>query len=175
MGQVWLDRRYRDESQAGDFAAGSASDPFIDLYRQVANDLLAAYERQQAATLAQLPTVALLRQARLLAPAAFEGYLVDEDAVVTLRRAPAEDDPMMARVQRIRDQDASRLSTARTMRSVSPSAIVQAPVAPSRQWSKPTMRSSGAKSSSRTWRTWRGASITRYSRRSWKPVAAYTG
>jgi hypothetical protein len=105
MGQVWLDRRYRDESQPGDYVAGSASDPFIDLYRQVANDLLAAYELQQSVALAQLPTIALLRQARILAPAAFDGYLAEEGALVSLRRAPSEEDPMMARVQRIRDQE----------------------------------------------------------------------
>lgn len=104
-GRVWLDRRYRDESQPGDFTASGAEDPFIDLYRQVANDLLAAYRQRTSTELAQLPTIALLRQARDLAPAAFTGYLDEDETGLSLRRAPAEDDPMIARVQRIRDQE----------------------------------------------------------------------
>ena len=104
-GRVWLDRRYRDESQPGDFTASGAEDPFIDLYRRVANDLLAAYRQRASTELAQLPTIALLRQARDLAPAAFTGYLGEDETGLSLRRAPAEDDPMIARVQRIRDQE----------------------------------------------------------------------
>lgn len=105
-GAIWLDRSYRDESQPGDFTASGSIDPFVDLYRQVANDLLAAHRERSSDSLQQLPTIALLRQATLLAPEAFVGYLTETDTGgYALRRVPAEEDPMLGRVQRIRDQE----------------------------------------------------------------------
>ncbi|MDO8862874.1 hypothetical protein Q6D67_14275 [Haliea sp. E1-2-M8] len=105
-GRVWLDRVYADEAQGADYPVVSASDPFIDLYRQVANDLLQTYRSLPAAEVQQLPEIALLRQAADLAPEYFGGF-VHKDAAGRhqLLRLPAANDPMLARVELIRGQE----------------------------------------------------------------------
>lgn len=105
-GRVWLDATYHDISTAGDYPVAPGRDPFADLYRAVANDLLAAREAQPPAALAQLPQVATLRYAVNLAPGAFEDFLArDAAGEWQLRRLPAADDPMLARVRMIRDRE----------------------------------------------------------------------
>ena len=105
-GRVWLDRVYADEAQGTDYPVANDSDPFIDLYRQVANDLLATYRSLPAAEVQQLPEIALLRQAAYLAPEYFAGFVAEDAAGrQQLLRRPAADDPMLARVELIRSQE----------------------------------------------------------------------
>lgn len=105
-GRVWLDRVYADESQGADYPVPDGSDPFSDLHHQVANDLLAASRSLSAGELQQLQTIALLRQAALLAPQAFAGFVAeDESGRYQLLRLPAAGDPMLARVELIRAQE----------------------------------------------------------------------
>ena len=102
-GAVWLDRQYHDRASASDYPVAPGAEPFGDLYRQVANDLAAA---QRARDVAGLPAIALLRYADTLAPGVFGDYLkTGEDGRRTLRRVPADDDPMLARVRRLRNQE----------------------------------------------------------------------
>lgn len=105
-GRTWLDRVYRDEAREEDYPVAPGNDPFADLYRQVANDLLAAGERLDQRQLLQIRQVALLRFASELSPEAFSGYLSrDENGTFVPLRLPAEGDPMIARVERIRNQE----------------------------------------------------------------------
>jgi len=105
-GRTWLDGVYRDEAGAADYPVAAGADPFADLYRQVANDLLAVRERLDERQLLQIRRVALLRFASELSPEAFSGYLSrDDNGHYAPRRLPAEDDPMIARVERIRNQE----------------------------------------------------------------------
>jgi hypothetical protein len=102
-GEVWLDRQYHDRTAAADYPVAPGVDPFGDLYRRVANDLAAA---QRARSVAALPTVALLRYAQVLAPGVYADYLATgEDGQRELRRVPADGDPMLARVRRLRNQE----------------------------------------------------------------------
>ena len=105
-GRIWLDRVYADEAQGPDYPVLDGSDPFIDLHRQVANDLLTAYRSLPAAEVQQLPEIALLRQAAVLAPESFAGFVSqDETGRYQLLRLPAARDPMLARVELIRGQE----------------------------------------------------------------------
>lgn len=105
-GRVWLDATYHDISTAGDYPVAPGRDPFADLYRAVANDLLAAREAQPPAALAQLPQVATLRYATSLLPRAFDDFLARGPAGEwQLRRLPAAEDPMLARVETIRERE----------------------------------------------------------------------
>ncbi len=105
-GRIWLDRIYADEAQASDYPVVGGGDPFIDLYRKIANDLLAEYRNQAHAELQQLPELALLRQAGDLAPDYFAGFVAEDAAGrQQLLRLPAENDPMLARVELIRSQE----------------------------------------------------------------------
>lgn len=105
-GRIWLDRVYADEAQGADYPVLDGTDPFIDLHRQVANDLLATYRSLAAADVQQLPQIALLRQAAVLAPESFAGFVAEDGAGrYQLLRLPAANDPMLARVELIRGQE----------------------------------------------------------------------
>ncbi|WP_116363958.1 hypothetical protein [Parahaliea mediterranea] len=105
-GRVWLQRVYTDVTGPGDYPVPAGADPFADLYRQIANDLLAVRQGLSSAEVRAIAQVGELRYAQSLAPDAFAGYLVaDEAGHLRVQRLPAEGDPMMARVQRLRDQE----------------------------------------------------------------------
>ncbi len=105
-GRVWLQRSYLDEAADADYPVQPGSDPYADLYRRVANDLLAVRRSLDARELHAIREVALLRYAANLAPEAFDGYLEQgEDGRFRLLRLPATDDPMLQRVETIRNQE----------------------------------------------------------------------
>jgi len=105
-GRLWLDRTYADSAQERDYPVAAGTDPFIDLYRQIANDLLAARRQLDSRQLESIRQVALLRYAAGLSEEAFAAYLQpDSEGVYSVVRLPAEGDPMLARVERIRNQE----------------------------------------------------------------------
>ena len=106
-GHPWLDRVYHDQTTTADYPAlATEQDPYADIYRQIANDLGRAKAQLSSAQLQKIRNVALLRYAAGLSPEAFSGFLSrDEQGIFSLRRLPAQDDPMMSRVQRIRNQE----------------------------------------------------------------------
>ena len=105
-GRVWLQRRYRDESAPQDYPVGQDADPYLDLYRQLANDLAEVLATLSATDLAGINQVATLRYAAGLSPEAFAGFLAQDDSGLwQVVRLPAQQDPMLARVERIRNQE----------------------------------------------------------------------
>jgi hypothetical protein len=103
-GALWLDQTYTGEATPADYAG--KADPFLDIYMRIAADLLAARQRRSSAELATVRQVAQLRYASVLAPQVFESYLTrTPEGRFTLLRLPAEGDPMLDRVLRIRDQE----------------------------------------------------------------------
>ncbi|PLW69412.1 hypothetical protein [Pseudohalioglobus lutimaris] len=105
-GRVWLQREYQDQAQASDYPVPAGSHPFIDLYRELAADLLAARQGLTAQRLRDIRRVALMRYAADLSPEAFASYLSAGGAQpYQLQRLPARDDPMIERVMRIRNQE----------------------------------------------------------------------
>lgn len=102
-GRAWLDREYT-------LAAGeetvSRGEPYAGLYRQVATDMLNYRRALDDRRLREIRGVSLMRYAQSLSPEAFAGYLgQDEQGHYQLQRLPADGDPMMDRVQRIRNQE----------------------------------------------------------------------
>jgi hypothetical protein len=80
--------------------------PFQDLYNQFANDLLEIRRGMDDRSLQQIRDVSELRYASALLPDAFGGFLGRDDAgLMELQRLPARDDPMLARIQRVREQE----------------------------------------------------------------------
>lgn len=106
-GYLWLDRIYHDRTSRSDYPAlSTGEDPYGDLYRQIANDLALVKAGFSSAQLDRIRSVALLRYAASLSPEAFGGFLSEDDkGKFTLQRLPAQDDPMMLRVHRIRNQE----------------------------------------------------------------------
>jgi hypothetical protein len=107
-GQLWFEREFTvtaadDAYQA---TARRTRRPFQDLYNEVANELLTARQKLTAKELETIRRIAKLRYAVNLAPTAFGSFLsVDAQGQYQLLRLPANDDPMMARIDRIREQE----------------------------------------------------------------------
>ena len=105
-GVQWLDKVYTGTTVPADYPVPVPGDPYLDVYRQIAADLLAARAQRSAKQLADIREVALLRYAAALAPDIFSSYVASTpEGGYSLLRLPAADDPMLARVIRIRDQE----------------------------------------------------------------------
>lgn len=116
-GKVWLDRDYADVAALGDypestrftygnrFDSANYVDPFHDLYKRVANDLLAVRDSMSADSLQETLQLAEMVYARDLAPGRFTDSLREnEEGLLELVSLPAQDDPMLARVADMRQR-----------------------------------------------------------------------
>lgn len=103
-GKVWLDDIYEDSASRYAYETPT-EDPFQDLYNNIANDLLAIRKQQTSEQLVNLKTVANLKYARDLAPDPFAAYLTERRGKFSITQLPAENDSMMARVSRIKEQE----------------------------------------------------------------------
>ncbi|MDN5938356.1 MAG: hypothetical protein L0H83_06805, partial [Salinisphaera sp.] len=105
-GRVWIDETYQAEATELAYRPDRGDkDPFQALYNRIADDLLAA---RRALTLEQLRTVAQLSKLRFaadLAPAAFDRYVVKQANRFKLVGRPAAGNPMVERIQAIRQRD----------------------------------------------------------------------
>lgn len=105
-GRLWLDQVYVDETTEEDYPVVAGEDPFGDLHRRIANDLLAFQRSLDAVELQRIRQIALLRHASGLAPEVFADFLQrGPEGRYQLLRLPAAGDPMLARVERLRDQE----------------------------------------------------------------------
>jgi hypothetical protein len=105
-GRRLLQRRYRDESRDSDFPVAPGADPFGDLYRRAANDLAAALQTLEPGARRSLERLTLMRFGAGLAPASFAPYLEEEPAGRwQLQSFPADNDPMLSRLGRLKRQD----------------------------------------------------------------------
>jgi hypothetical protein len=106
-GTVWLDKRYTGVTSRYAYEQGTRvkQDPFLAVYRMIANDMLQKFNGVPAAERAEIRQVAEMRFARDFANGAFADYLQeDETGHISLRRLPAEDDPMLNRVRGLRQR-----------------------------------------------------------------------
>ena len=117
-GRRWFAKRYHREADTSAYrdGAGKGRDPFQNIYVEIANDMLAYRERLVAAELAAIPRTTRLRFGEDLAPAAFQDYLAkdrphDGKPEYRVVRPPADDDPVVERVDKIRQRDAAMVDT----------------------------------------------------------------
>ena len=104
-GRVWLEKSYAgtaplkyEESDADSGLSG-----YEKIYDEISADLLLARTDLDNAALMNIVDISLLRYADQLAPSAFGDYLVSaSDGTFTIDRLPAENDPMLDRIKRIR-------------------------------------------------------------------------
>jgi hypothetical protein len=88
-------------------------DPFDNLYATIANDLLVARQALTREQRVQVHQVATLRFASDLAPYAFKPYLAQDAkrGTYAVVRLPAADDPVVQRMDRVRERDYSLIDT----------------------------------------------------------------
>lgn len=107
-GRVWLARRYEGAAVPGISLAGDAlaADDFAGLFADILRDLIAAQDELSAEQREEIRTVALLRYGLALVPASFAGYLQENpDGTVSILRLPASDDPILQRIEQIREHE----------------------------------------------------------------------
>ncbi|MEL0137671.1 MAG: hypothetical protein VW806_09395 [Halieaceae bacterium] len=106
-GSVWLDKRYTGVTSRYAYQQGTRvkQDPFLAVYRMIANDMLQKFNGVPSAERAEIRQVAEMRFARDFANGAFADYLQEDEAGhISLRRLPAEDDPMLNRIRGLRQR-----------------------------------------------------------------------
>ncbi len=107
-GVVWIDKTYEGITSryAYDGRNAGTQDPFLMVYRNIANDMLKVFESLDTKDRLAIRSVAELRFARSFAKDAFADYLsVNKKGIYSIQRLPAEDDPMLERVRNLRQRN----------------------------------------------------------------------
>jgi hypothetical protein len=107
-GTTWFTREYDGLSSkyAYDPSVPAGIDPFQSVYKQIADDMQAYRSKLTVADVSRIRTVAEMVFARDFAPDAFSSYVQsNKKGQVTIKRLPAPDDPMLARVQKVRERE----------------------------------------------------------------------
>ncbi len=115
-GRVWLEpKEYEQQADVGSYLSEAAiklRDPFQNIYSQIANDILAARRKLTSADLVTIRRITEMRFANDLAPQAMAGYLAqDAKGHYQLARLPADGDPVLDRIERIRERDGALIDT----------------------------------------------------------------
>jgi len=114
-GRKWFEKRYEAVADTRSYKEGPGQDrdPFQNLYVKIADDMLAARRQLQADDLKSVRRVAELRFAAGFAPAAMADYLAKDPkkGTYSVQRLPPEGDPVVARLDRIRERDEALIDT----------------------------------------------------------------
>lgn len=107
-GRQWLNKEYI--ALASKYAYSDSlppgTDAFQTVYRSLSDDMLAFRDSLSHEDLARIRTTAELRFARGFSPDAFGSHIQrQEDGLYVINRLPAEDDPMLERIRRIRERE----------------------------------------------------------------------
>ncbi len=107
-GNIWMSKTYKAEATKNSYTSNilGEKDTFQDLYNTIANDM-AAFKGQLSPTeVRTIRTISKLKFAADFAPDAIGDYLAkNKENIITINRVPADDDPMMERLLRIRERD----------------------------------------------------------------------
>jgi hypothetical protein len=107
-GRIWADKTYSNSAVESVSLINPVlgTDPFLYLYSEINNDLGLFYSGLTSAQLNEIKAIATLRYAAALAPELFSPYLQsNEEGIYSLIRFPAENDPLLLRVQEIREHE----------------------------------------------------------------------
>jgi hypothetical protein len=107
-GKQWFKRAYSAEASTSAYSGSKVGekDAYQDLYNTIANDMAEYKKNLSVADIKTIRTVSKLKFAREFAPDAFRGYLAeDKKGSLSVKRLPADNDPMMARLLNIRERE----------------------------------------------------------------------
>ena len=112
-GEEWLNKAYKTQipEKAYSKYRDKADDPYQIIYNEIANDLLAVRKTKSSKELENLRNLAELRYASDLVPVAFADFLNENKGEYSIRRLPAEDDPMVSRLRSVREREYSLVDT----------------------------------------------------------------
>ncbi len=107
-GRRWFTKKYKKEATRTSYAGNrpAEKDAYQDLYNLIANDMADFKKKLTPEDINKIRTTAKLKFAEDFAPDAFGGYLAKGKKNQTeIKRLPADDDPMMARLLKIRERE----------------------------------------------------------------------
>lgn len=107
-GHKWLDKTYTALASKYAYADTIPEDidPFQQIYNEVADDLLAVRESLSDETLTEIRRTSEMRFAQDFAPDAFATHVRPKDnGEFEVLRLPAQNDPMLTRVRKIRERE----------------------------------------------------------------------
>ena len=107
-GKTWLNKEYVRVASRYSYKpeTGINHDPFVGVYHEIANDLLAIQRETAGDELAKLRVISEMKFARDFSPEAFDNHVsVNKQGIYQVQRLPAENDPMLERIRGIRERD----------------------------------------------------------------------
>jgi len=107
-GRIWFTKKYKKAAARFSYTGNrpGEKDAYQDLYNSIANDMADFKKKLTADDVKKIRTTAKLKYAKAFAPEAFDGYLAKGKKNQTeIKRLPADDDPMMARLLKIRERE----------------------------------------------------------------------
>lgn len=108
-GRVWYTKEYEHEVNRYVYDPDPTlprRDPFQAIYEDITDDLVRELARRSPGEIAELRTIAQLQFAQRFAPEQYGDYLArDEDGLWAVRRLPATEDPVFARLADVRQRD----------------------------------------------------------------------
>ena len=107
-GKRWFKKKYNAKASESYYSGNQAGekDAYQDLYNTIANDMAKYKIRLTAAEIETIRTVSKLKFAQEFAPDAFGDYLTkDKKGRLSVNRLPADNDPMMDRLLKIRERE----------------------------------------------------------------------
>jgi hypothetical protein len=113
-GKRWFTKKYKSQATP-DFYSGNLmgeKDAFQDIYNAISNDMAQYFKKLPPEKIKTIRTVSKLKFEENFAPSAFSGYLAtDEDNIITVNRLPADEDPIMIRLLKIRERENMYIDT----------------------------------------------------------------
>lgn len=106
-GRTWLENNYSQViSRYAYDPSLRENEPFQGIYNQIANDLLEILQNTPLEKRRAIRSISAMRFAQSFSPEAFDQYLIeDRRGYYQLDRLPADNDPMLNRVQSIQARD----------------------------------------------------------------------
>jgi hypothetical protein len=110
----WFSKTYESKATRAFYSGNRVGekDAYQDLYNAISNDIVSYLRQLPAEKVKAIRTVSKLRFAEDFAPSAYDGYLAkDKKERITVNRLPAEGDPMMDRLLKIREREYMYIDT----------------------------------------------------------------
>jgi hypothetical protein len=107
-GKRWFQKKYSAEASEFIYTGNRAGekDAYQDLYNTIVNDMAKFKMKLSPSEIETIRTVSKLKFAQEFAPDAFESYLAkDKNGHLSVKRLPADNDPMMERLLNIRERE----------------------------------------------------------------------
>jgi hypothetical protein len=107
-GKRWFKKNYKAEANNRSYGGNRVGekDAFQDIYNAIANDMAEFKKTLNSEQIGNIRTTAKLKFAAEFAPDAFKSYLAEgKKNKTTIKRLPADGDPMMDRLLKIRERE----------------------------------------------------------------------